>query len=642
MSPPSQTFFHRYSTTLALLFVLLAGAALYLHDRGRIPAGSFIDESSVGYNAFLISQSGRDEAGVAWPLYFRAFGEYKNPVYIYLLAAIYRVTGPSISVARMFSETAGLMAALLIGILAWRISRRRSIAMVVMIATLLMPWLFELSHVVVEVALYPLLLALFLLRVHWLSERTKWSWPDALLLAATLALLTYTYSIGRLLAPMLALGLLFFRERVRWSSILRVWLLFAILLIPILIFHYRHPGALRYRFDVITYITPQMSYVEIAWEFIKHYVANLNMWGMIVRGDPDYFQIAALYGVGQLLAATFLLALVSLALFIRERRVDAWWRFVVYGLAMSFVPSSFTKDHLHTLRLCAVPIFLIVLMIPALCWLVEKKTRARQAIAAIAIVLMLAQGIYFQWMHRQRANAPQRLYLFDADYFSTILPLAVDASGAKPVYVAHTSPVPGYIQVAWYETQQHLPPGKFVMLPPDVSAPEGAVVISTESTCPRCQTIFRRDPYTVYIAHGTPRELAPLSFEALRAEIRPIEYPSQLQTSEHATLRIAVRNISGVRWLARERAGDRFQINLGNHWLDKDGNVVANDDGRAPLMRDLGPGEETEFQLAVNAPKNPGEYILELDMLQEGVSWFGLRGSKTARLPVKIVKRWFE
>src|SRR5581483_4013612 len=122
--------------------------------------------------------------------------------------------------------------------------------------------------------------------------------------------------------------------RVRWSSILRVWLLFAILLIPILIFHYRHPGALRYRFDVITYITPQM-----------HYVANLNMWGMIVRGDPDYFQIAALYGVGQLLAATFLLALVSLALFIRERRVDAWWRFVVYGLAMSFVPSSFTKDH---------------------------------------------------------------------------------------------------------------------------------------------------------------------------------------------------------------------------------------------------------------------------------------------------------
>jgi len=28
--------------------------------------------------------------------------------------------------------------------------------------------------------------------------------------------------------------------------------------------------------------------------------------------------------------------------------------------------------------------------------------------------------------------------------------------------------------------------------------------------------------------------------------------------------------------------------------------------------------------------------------LQEGVSWFGLRGSKTERLPVKVYKRWFD
>ena len=272
----------------------------------------------------------------------------------------------------------------------------------------------------------------------------------------------------------------------------------------------------------------------------------------------------------------------------------------------------------------------------------EKKSRGRQAFAATAVVLILAQGIYFQIVHRKTAKTTQRIYLFDADYFSTILPLAVSASDSRPVYIAHTSPIPGYIQVLWYATLRHLPADKFVMLPPDVPAPDGGVVITTESTCPRCQILWRRDPYTVYIADGPPRRLSPLPFEALRTELRPIDYPAQLHLSQPATIRVVVRNIGNVTWLARERAGDRFQVNLGNHWLDRNGDAVANDDGRAPLMRDLKPGEEAEFQLTVNAPKEPGEYILEIDMLQEGVSWFGLRGSKTVRMPVRVYKRWFD
>ena len=32
----------------------------------------------------------------------------------------------------------------------------------------------------------------------------------------------------------------------------------------------------------------------------------------------------------------------------------------------------------------------------------------------------------------------------------------------------------------------------------------------------------------------------------------------------------------------------------------------------------------------------PGEYLLELDMVQEGVSWFGLKGSPTIKLRVRV------
>ena len=49
--------------------------------------------------------------------------------------------------------------------------------------------------------LYPLAVTLFLLSVQRAATRAKWTWLDVGCLTSTLVLLTYTYSIGRLLAP---------------------------------------------------------------------------------------------------------------------------------------------------------------------------------------------------------------------------------------------------------------------------------------------------------------------------------------------------------------------------------------------------------------------------------------------------------
>nr|MDQ3747153.1 hypothetical protein [Acidobacteriota bacterium] len=97
--------------------VLLAAAAcalalaLYSRDVPANPPGFYIDESSIAYNAETIAQTGADEYGTPWPLFFRAFGDYKNPTYVYLLAAVFRLTGPSVAVARLFSATLGAAAA---------------------------------------------------------------------------------------------------------------------------------------------------------------------------------------------------------------------------------------------------------------------------------------------------------------------------------------------------------------------------------------------------------------------------------------------------------------------------------------------------------------------------------------------------
>jgi hypothetical protein len=644
--PPHGTHARR-AAVLILLALFAAGLALYARGASTNPPGFYIDESSIAYNAETIARTGADEHGEAWPLFFRAFGDYKNPTYVYLLAAVFRVTGPSVTVARLLSATLGVVAALLLGLLGARVAGWRSdvarargkvltAGALVCATALLTPWLFELSRVAVEVAMYPLALALFLLAARRASERERWAWADAAYFGATLALLTYTYSIGRLLGPLLALGLALFATRARLRALLLAWGFYALALAPLLIFQLRHPGALAARFRIITYITPQSTWAEDAWEFVRHYAANLNPWRMLVAGDPNAHQIASIYNVGPVLAATFVLAVAGALLALRRVPQKRWGLFVVYCLAASFVPASLTTDDFHTLRLAAVPVFLVALNAPAFAWLLEEGSRARQWLLVAAFVLTLAQGAVFQWQYRASALSPRRLHLFDADYPALILPAALEAAGARPVFLADAPAIPGYIQARWYATLRRIPEEKFVVLAPGAGAPAGAVVITTEDSCPRCRVLARSDPYTTYVAEGEPRTYAPLGADGFRAELSATDPPARLRAREQATVRVIVKNISDAVWLARERGASPFQLSAGNHWLDAAGETVSNDDGRAPLLRDLRPGEETELRLVVNAPRRAGDYLLEIDMLQEGVSWFGLKGSKTLRVPVRV------
>src|ERR1700738_1491094 len=180
MAKISRDFLRCHRATFVLFLLLAGGAILYAQGAATNPPGFFIDESSVAYNANLIAQTGHDEHGKAWPLYFRAFTDYKNPTHIYLLAALFRMTGPSIAVARYLSATAGVLTALVLGLLGTRLSGRRDVGLMVALTTLLTPWLFELSRVVMEVALYPLALALFVLCVYRASVKLQWSWTDML------------------------------------------------------------------------------------------------------------------------------------------------------------------------------------------------------------------------------------------------------------------------------------------------------------------------------------------------------------------------------------------------------------------------------------------------------------------------------
>ena len=103
------------------------------------------------------------------------------------------------------------------------------------------------------------------------------------------------------------------------------------------------------------------------------------------------------------------------------------------------------------------------------------------------------------------------------------------------------------------------------------------------------------------------------------------------------TLQIKVINKSDVVWpgYAKTRV---YPIQLGNHWFDENHNLLLLDDGRSPLQQDLNPLEEIEFSIKVRAPIKKGLYLLEFDMVQEGIAWFKDKGSESVTVPVQIIE----
>lgn len=635
LSPPSSAPARGgRARALLLVLVILGGVALYTFRVTRNPAGFFIDESSVAYNAYTISQSGQDEFGNSWPLFFRAFGEYKNPVFIYLLAALFKVTGPNILTARMVGAIAGIVTALLLGLLAARLSGKRDVGLLIAGSALLTPWLFELSRVAFEVTLYPLAVTLFLLSVQRASTKTKWTWLDVAGLTSTLTLLTYTYSIGRLFAPLLGLGLGFFATRQRWPGILRTWAIYILTLTPMIIFQRRHAEALTGRFNLISYIKPESSSIIIGWEFIKHYAANLNPVKLLVSGDPNVYQVAHVPGTPAMLAATLFLVLIGVWLVLRQLKDNAWWRFILFGLAASIVPASLTADYFHMLRLAALPVFLIVLAVPACAWLWDSSNR-RRVLLTLLVLLTLVQGVFFQGQYHASASSPWRRHLFDADYPQKIFDNAV-ANGARPIYLADAMTTP-YIQAYWYATLKGIPLSQFVRLGPEESPPPRALVISTEEGCSQPHFLAQADSYRLYVADDHPRTRAPLPESAFRADISVSGAPSIVPARAKLQLHVRVKNTSEMVWPGCERSAGQFQVYLGSHWLNARGQVASKEEGRSPLPADLAPGQEIELSFAVDAPAERGDYFLELDMLQENVTWFGSKGSQTYRTHIRVV-----
>jgi SAM-dependent methyltransferase len=127
------------------------------------------------------------------------------------------------------------------------------------------------------------------------------------------------------------------------------------------------------------------------------------------------------------------------------------------------------------------------------------------------------------------------------------------------------------------------------------------------------------------------QELPSTGFSAI---ITCRDTPPSVGANQVLELRVEVENSSPDPW----NHHPPFSISLGNHWLSHDGTMRVRDDGRTPLPSGILLGQRLEVPLQVKAPEIPGTYLLELDLVQEGVTWFKDMGSKTCSLEVNVLE----
>jgi len=118
-----------------------------------------------------------------------------------------------------------------------------------------------------------------------------------------------------------------------------------------------------------------------------------------------------------------------------------------------------------------------------------------------------------------------------------------------------------------------------------------------------------------------------------KAAYEPARTTLALEAGQPITLNVTVRNTSIRPWPA---AGDQ-RVALSYHWIDPAKNQVIIFDGvRNHLPYDLAPGDSLTLAAQVIAPDQPGQFALQWDMLQEGVTWFSTRGQPVAEVAAQV------
>lgn len=209
---------------IVLFLIMLLGGLLRFLWLDRFPVAPNWDELSHGYSAYSILMTGKDEWGVRLPLIFKAFGDYKLPLYIYLSVLPVWLFGLSVFSIRFISALAGTLAIPGIYLLTEKLfpdaglkikNFRISLSLITSFFLAFLPWHFFISRPALEANLS---LTLIIFAAYFLIKSLEK--PVSLIPASILfGLSLHTYNTARVFVPTLILAyIVIFWKKIKFSK----------------------------------------------------------------------------------------------------------------------------------------------------------------------------------------------------------------------------------------------------------------------------------------------------------------------------------------------------------------------------------------------------------------------------------------
>lgn len=385
-----------------LILIALLAFSLRVYKLGEYPVGVTWDEPALGYNAYSILKTGRDEYGEFLPITFKSFGDYKPGLFIYYLipsVAIFSLTKFAI---RFPSALAGVGTVIAIFFLTRMLfAKRKEFRFLPYLASLLLaisPWNIHFSRGAWEVNLA--LLTIVLGAIFFLKALKKPTIKFLLLTFLLFAISLYVYHGAKVFLVVFLIGSLaiFWRELKSWpQQQKRLGLVLLVLLLIPLFLSFRGSARRAKVTNVFSYtrseeekaeiISQEEKFPNLSFYLYHNELINKGRWiadryfnhfsgrFLFFEGDWQSPRHSTPYmGMMYYVEIPFLILGIGYALAKikqREKNFLLWW------LIASPVPAAVTRDAVHGLRSywLVIPLMIFTAMgiVIALSWLKEKS-----------------------------------------------------------------------------------------------------------------------------------------------------------------------------------------------------------------------------------------------------------------------------
>lgn len=368
---------------LAFISIVVLGFVLRFFLLGTNPPSLDWDEASIGYNAYSILKTAKDEYGNFMPLSFRSFDDFKPPVYIYLTVPSVALFGLSEFAVRFPAAVIGVLAIIVIYFLSRQIFKGRKegefIALLSAFFLSVSPWHLQFSRAAFEgnVGMFFLITALLFLFKGFKKPVFYF------LFAGFFILSMYSYHSFRLLNPLILIvvSILFYKDLIKNKFFVIIsYLLVVVLTIPIYL-NFVAPQGAGARLSMVTIfqddrllklsaektleakqsndIFGQIVYnrrVIFIPQMIKGYFDHYNFGFLFLHGDGGLHHHA--YNMGMLFLWDF--PFIILGLIYLLRKLDRRVILLLLLFILSPLPASVTTGTPQPIRAIAmIPAFQI-------------------------------------------------------------------------------------------------------------------------------------------------------------------------------------------------------------------------------------------------------------------------------------------